>query len=105
MLGGFTLLGPSNAVRTASPFPTKDYLENADSLRGNTYQIEATVDQTLAYSPETGRLVSVEAPGGDVLPILVPKSIPSNLERGQKLLFQVKVESKGLVIASDVRKP
>ena len=105
MVGGFSFLSPTRSLRTTSSFPLRDYLENADSLRGNTYQIEATVSQTLAYAPASGRLVSVEAGGGDLLPILIPKSISTNVERGQKLVFQVTVEDKGLVTAIDIRQP
>jgi hypothetical protein len=102
---GLTLLSPSRSMRTTAAFPVRDYLENADSLRGNTYQIEAQVSQTLGYSPASGRLVSVEAAGGDLLPILIPKSISANVERGQKLLFRVSVEEKGLVTAQEIQQP
>jgi hypothetical protein len=91
--------------RTSSPFPVKDYLENANSLKGNTYRLEALVDKTLEVAPAVGRLFSVEA-AGDMLPLLVPATLNgTNIERGQKLQFRVQVNEKGLLVASDIRKP
>jgi hypothetical protein len=106
MLGGFLIFGKADPYRTASAFPVKDYLENANSLRGNSYRLEATVDKTLEFSRASGRLFAVEVSGGDMLPLLVPQALSgTNIERGQKLLFHVQVSETGLVTASDVRKP
>jgi hypothetical protein len=91
--------------RTTSPLPVKDYLENANSIKGNTYRLEALVDKTLEVAPAVGRLFSVES-GGDVLPLLVPATLNgTNIERGQKLHFKVQVNEKGLLVASEIRKP
>jgi hypothetical protein len=94
-----------DSFRTSSPFPVKEYLENANSIRGNTYRLEAVVDKTLEVVPATGRLFSVEV-GGDMLPVLVPASLNgTNIERGQKFLFRVQVNEKGLLVATEIRKP
>jgi hypothetical protein len=91
--------------RTTSPLPVKEYLENANSIKGNTYRLEALVDKTLEVVPAAGRLFSVEA-GGDTLPLLVPATLNgTNIERGQKLHFRVQVNEKGLLVASEIRKP
>lgn len=106
MLAGYFSVGTSDPFRTSSPFPIKDYLENANSLRGNTYRLEATVDKTLEFSRESGRLFAVEISGGDMLPLLVPPALSgTNVERGQKLQFRVQVGETGLVTASEIRKP
>lgn len=106
MVAGYLSMGRSDPFRTSSPFPIKDYLENAETLRGNTYRLEAVIDKTLEYSKGSGRLLSVEIAGGDMLGLLVPNKLASvNTERGQKLIFQVQVAEKGLVVASDIRKP
>ena len=104
--GLYSFLGSSkDPFRTLSAFPVKEYLENANSLKGNTYRIEAMVDKTLEVVPASGRLFSVET-AGDLLPVLVPASLNGvNVERGQKLNFRVQVNEKGLVVASDIRKP
>lgn len=106
MLGGYLVFGKSDPYRTASPFPVKDYLENANSLRGNNYRLEAVVDKTLEFSRDSGRLFAVEVSGGDMLPLLVPQALSgTNIERGQKLIFRVQVSETGLVTASDIQKP
>ncbi len=106
LLGGYLFLGtPQDPYRTTSPFPVKDYLENASSLRGNTYRLEALVDKTLEVAPESGRLFSVETTG-DMLPLFVPNKLNGvNIERGQKFHFRVQINEKGLIVASDIRKP
>jgi hypothetical protein len=106
LLGGYVFLGGTkDAFRTTTPFPVKEYLESASSLRGNTYKLEATVDKTLEVSQGAGRLFSVES-NGDMLPILVPTSLNgTNIERGQKLQFKVQVAENGLIRVDELRKP
>ena len=102
----YAVFGTSqDPFRTSSPFPVKEYLENANSIKGNTYRLEALVDKTLEVVPAAGRLFSVEA-AGDMLPLLVPATLNgTNIERGQKLHFRVQVNEKGLLVASEIRKP
>ena len=106
VIGGYlTLGGTQDPYRTTSPFPVKDYLDNANSLRGNTYRLEAQIDSTLEVAPDSSRLLAVES-AGDILPILIPSKLNGmNIERGQKLHFKVQINEKGLVVASDIRKP
>lgn len=104
--GGYFLFGRvSDPYRTVTVLPVQDYLENANSLRGNVYKLDATVLKQLEWSPTGGRLFSVDGPGGEVLPILVPASFSSvNIERGQRFLFKIEVGDKGLLKAQDVKK-
>ena len=105
LIGAYLIFGKSqDAYRTISVFPVKEYLENANSLRGNTYRLEAVVDKTLEVAPDSGRLISVEA-AGDMLPVFVPTKLNGlNIERSQKFHFQVQVHARGLIVASDIRK-
>ncbi len=104
--GGYFLFGRvSDPYRTVTVLPVQDYLENANSLRGNVYKLDATVLKQLEWSAIGGRLFSVDGPGGEVLPILVPASFSSvNIERGQRFLFKIEVGDKGLLKAQDVKK-
>jgi len=106
LIAGYMVFsGNQDPYRTTSPFPVKDYLENANSLRGNTYRLEALVDKTLEVAPDSGRLFSVEI-GGEMLPLFVPAKLNGiNIERGQKFHFRVQINEKGLIVASDIRKP
>jgi hypothetical protein len=91
--------------RTMTVLPVQDYLDNSNSLRGNTYKIDATVVESLKYSPTAGRLFSVEVNGSDRLPVLVPAEFNHvNIERGQRFYFKVGVEEKGVLRAQEVKK-
>ncbi len=95
----------SDPFRTLSALPVRDYMDNANSLRGNSYKIDATVVEALKYSPTAGRLFSVEVNGSERLPVLVPAEFNHlNLERGQRFYFKVGVEEKGVLRAQDVKK-
>lgn len=102
----YAVLGTTrDPFRTSTPFPVNDYMETPNSIKGNTYRLEALVDKTLVVTPSVGRLFSVEA-GGHMLPILVPATLNgTNIERGQKLHFRVQVDEKGLLVVSEIRKP
>jgi len=103
---GVLLFGKANdPYRTLSALPVQDYLDNANSLRGNSYKVDATVVEALKYSPTAGRLFSVEVQGSERLPVLVPAEFNHlNLERGQRFYFKVGVEEKGVLRAQDVKK-
>jgi hypothetical protein len=103
--GGYFLFNRvSDPYRTMTVLPVNDYLENSNSLRGNTYKLDATISQSLEWSATGGRLFSVEV-GADVLPILVPASFNHfNLERGQRYYFKIQVGDKGILTAQDVKK-
>jgi hypothetical protein len=91
--------------RTMSPLPVQDYLANSNSLRGNSYKVDATVVESLKYSPTLGRLFSVDVQGSDRLPVLVPAEFNHvNIERGQRFFFKVEVEEKGVLRVHDVKK-
>lgn len=103
--GGFILFGKaSDPYRTLTPLPVPDYLQNSNSLRGNVYKLEATISESLQWSPTVGRLFSVDS-GGEMLPILVPPQFNSvNIERGQRFFFKVEVGDHGILKVQDVKK-
>lgn len=103
--GGFVMFNRSgDPYRAMTPLPVADYLENSNSLRGNTYKLDGTISQSIEWSPTAGRLFSVEA-GADVLPILFPATLNHiNLDRGQRYYFKIQVGDKGVLTAQDVKK-
>jgi hypothetical protein len=107
--GGFVVYGRvSDPYRTMTALPVQDYLENANSLRGNVYKLDATVAASLDWSATAGRLFSVEVngPGGrEMLPLIVPVEFNHvNIERGQHFLFKIEVGEKGILRVQDVKK-
>lgn len=104
--GGYLLYARvSDPYRTMSALPVQDYLQNANSLRGNVYKLDATVVESLRYSPFAGRLFSLEISSGDRLAIIVPAEFNHvNIERGQRFVFKIAVEDRGILRAQEVRK-
>lgn len=102
--GGFILKGTvSDPFRTLSVFPVADYMQNSNSLRGNSYKLEAVVGEQLRFI-QSARLFSVEV-NGEPVSLLVPKELRDvNIQKGQRFLFKVEVGDKGIVRAIDARK-
>lgn len=94
----------SNSARTTPPLDIVSYLENANSLRGNTYKLQGTVAESLAWSPDSGRLIAVEAEK-QIIPILVtPEFNTMNIQKEQQLVFILEVDEKGILRTRKVSK-
>ena len=107
--GGWLLFGRVNdPYRTITPLDVSSYLESSNSLRGNSYKVTGTVMNSLAWSATGGRLFSIEVGGGtstDVLPVLIPTEFNHvNVQKGQKFIFKIEVNDKGILKALDLRK-
>jgi len=115
VVGGYYGLhqnGGDTSLRTIEELDTSIYYNNANSLRGNTYKIDAEIDSSLGNSPTKGRLFSVvlkkQAQGGApvVLPVLVPPTLGGlTIQKGQHYLMKVKVIEDGLLKVEEARKP
>ena len=113
--GGFYGLrqnGGDASLRTIEELDPSIYYENANSLRGNTYKIDAEIDSALGNSPTKGRLFSVIIKNSSkngapvVLPVLVPISLGNlTIQKGQHYLMKVKVIEDGLLKVEEARKP
>jgi hypothetical protein len=85
-------------------FPVSDFLANAQSLRGNRYNVEGPVLKTLEYVPESGRIIAVDV-AGSPLPLLIPKRLESlNVERGQRYRFAVTIDQRGVPTVDSAKK-
>lgn len=107
--GGYFLFNRvSDPYRTVSALDVPEYLENSNSLRGNTYKVTGTIINSLAWSPTAGRLFSVEVGSGvsaDVLPVLIPVQFNAvNVQKGQRFIFKIEVDEKGILKTRDLRK-
>ena len=84
-------------------FSMKEYLENSNSLQGNTYKLDCVIENQLGYSP-AGRLFEVTV-DGERLALLVPPELKEvNVQKGQRFLFKVEVVEKGTVRAIEAKK-
>jgi hypothetical protein len=103
---GLYLLGSkdSNPARTTPTLDVESYLSNANSLRGNVYKLKGTVSESLAWSPESGRLIAVETEE-NVIPVLVtPEFNAMNIQKEQVLMFILEVDEKGILRTRQVTK-
>ncbi|MDX2082034.1 MAG: hypothetical protein SFU53_14710 [Terrimicrobiaceae bacterium] len=96
--------GVSDPYRTVPELDVAAYLENANSLRGNVYKVEGEVANALAWSPESGRLISVDVDEGrNTIPVLVtPEFNAMNIQRGQRLIFVMEVDERGILVSRKV---
>lgn len=100
-VGGWLLFS-----RATDPFRTTEFLDlpayetSANSLRGNSYQLEGEILTLLAWSP-SGRIVSVALNDTKkVVPIFLPNEFnPVNLPKGQRFRFILAVDDQGVLRA------
>ncbi len=105
-LGGYFMGSQGTPFRTAPEFPVDEYLATSTTLRGNTYRLEGAVLNAIAWSPQSGRLISVQPAGSDnPIPIVLPADLPeSNVQKGQRFHFLVEVREAGVIYAKDLSK-
>ncbi len=98
--------GKSGSSSSAVSLNVAEYLKNANSLRGNVYRVEGKVEERLKWTPDRGRLVSLDIENGATsspLPVLIPQEFSHvNIDRGAKMAFVVKVGRDGLLVAESV---
>ena len=103
--GDFLGGGGSRGFSNASSLSLVTYRDNANSLRGNLYEIEGKVEEMLRWS-ESGRLISFEATDGSMsipVPVLVPADFSNvNLERGAEMKLAVRVDREGTLVAEGI---
>jgi len=107
-VGAFFFQKDNNPYRTVEVLKPADYLENANSLRGNIYQMEGVIAASLGSSPEKGRLFSLRTSQGErefPLPVLVPPAYRDlNLQKGQRYRLKVRVNDAGLMEVEEMTK-
>lgn len=105
-IGGYFLGNSGTPFRTAPEFPVEEYLTTSSSLRGNSYRLTGAVLNSIAWSPESGRLISVEPTDSDSpIPVVVPAELAEiNIQKGQRFHFLVEVRENGILYARDMTK-
>lgn len=93
----FFLSSGADPFRTVALLDVASYMENSKSLRGNIYKVEGEVSNSLAWSPTSGRLIALDVEK-DTIPILVtPEFNAINIQKGQKFIFVLEVDEKGVL--------
>jgi len=106
--GFFFFSGNDSSYRTLPVLEVEAYLENANSLRGNTYRLEGTINHSLAWSSTIGRLFSVQVGVGRdarLVPVLIPSELNDvNVQRGQGFQLKIEVVEDGLLRVLEMEK-
>ncbi len=102
--GGFALMNRATDPMTGiTELSTGEFLENASALSGNIYRLEGIVDDRLdKWRSADGRLFSVQISDGSGSGAFVPVWVPpdyqgSNIQRGQRYAFKVRVQENGVL--------
>lgn len=88
------------------PFPAYDnYLDNPTNFSGNTYRLEAVIDEQLHYEDGIGRIIAVTPiEQGGRLPLFVPDSLEANLNVGQRYRMSVSIQRGGKIEVTELQK-
>ena len=107
-VGHFLVGRVNDPYRTLAPLEVTAYLENSNSLRGNSYKISGTIWNYLASATQAGRLFSVEVKtttSTEVLPVFIPAEFNSvNIQKGQHFNFSLEVDDKGILTVKGLKK-
>lgn len=100
--GGFS----GQPFRSSPEFPVEQYLGEATTLRGNTYRISGKVLNSIAWSPEQGRLISVQPSGSkSPVPVVLPPDLSgTNIQKGDEFHLRVEVRENGVLYATGLAK-
>lgn len=81
-----------------------EFLENGNSLRGNEYLVQGTVDQR--WPRDNGQVVSLQVENSeDLIGIEIPSSFNDlNIERAQKYAIKVKFREGGIPVATQIER-
>lgn len=106
--GSFLVGRVNDPYRTLATLDVPAYLENSNSLRGNSYKVNGSIWNYLASSTSAGRLFSVEVVSGstpEILPLFIPAKFNSvNIQKGQHFNFSVEVDEKGILTVKGLKK-
>lgn len=105
--GGKTLMsGKSNSFSDLPPLAIDELLENGNSLRGNQYLIEGSIDEKLRWTSDNGQMLSIRvktSTGEEIIPIRVPQEFSNlNIEREQRYAFKIEFEKGGVPLATGI---
>ena len=100
----FFMKDSKQKIKGATPLSMSEFLENGNSLRGNEYLVEGTVDQR--WPRDNGQLVSLQVnDSDDLIGIEIPSSFNDlNIERSQKYAIKVKFREGGVPVATQVER-
>lgn len=104
--GKILLSGKSAESLSGSTLEMGTVTENANSLRGNEYVVEGTVDEKLKWTADRGQVVSLKVGNADnpeFLGIEIPAELSDvNIEREKRYAFKVRFREGGIAVARQI---
>lgn len=101
LIGGSSGSG-GRSIAHAAALPVDTYMQNGRSLGGNIYKFHGKIEETHKWTPDRGRLISVDT-SQEILPVLIPETFSSiNIDRGAEFDFVVRVDRDGMLVAEDI---
>jgi hypothetical protein len=108
VVGGKMLLGSkTQSFGDVAPLDVQEFLTNGNSLRGNVYVVEGTVDERFFRSNSQRQIVSIRlsTPGAELVPIeITPEFSHMNIEREQRYSFLVRFREGGIPVATGINR-
>lgn len=107
--GGKAMLGRNtSSFADTTTFAVEDFLDNGNSLRGNEYVVEGTIDEKLRWTTDRGQVVSVKVDsrgGSEFIPIVIPPELSNiNIERERRYVFKVRIQQGGIPITTGINR-
>jgi hypothetical protein len=108
VVGGKMMLGgKTQSFGDVAPLDVQEFLANGNSLRGNVYVVEGTIDERFFRSNSQRHIVSVRlsTPGAELVPIeITPEFSHMNIEREQRYSFLVRFREGGIPVATGINR-
>lgn len=86
----------------------EQFLENANSLRGNEYRVNGKISEKLRWTPDRGQVISLQVGDGargELLPVEIPAEFSSmNIEREQRYSFKIRFREGGIPVATGIQR-
>lgn len=105
---GKSMLGKkTQSFGDVAPLNVEEFLANGNSLRGNVYVVEGTIDERFFRSNSECQIVSVRlsTPGEELVPIeITPEFSHLNIEREQRYSFLVRFREGGIPVATGINR-
>jgi hypothetical protein len=108
VVGSFFMGRTEKGFSDLPELQVSQFLDNANSLRGNEYRVSGKVSEKLRWTPDRGQVISLEvgeAGRTELLPIEIPAEFSRlNIEREQRYSFKVKFRDGGIPVAGGVER-
>ena len=109
LVAGKLLIGrKTTGFKDVTKLDVEAFLENANSMRGNEYSVEGTIDEKLRWTPDHGQVVSVKVAregGSELIPVEIPAEFSQlNIEREQQYAFKIRIRQLGIPVVTAVNR-